>query len=468
MTPENNQSVRGYLEEFERRTRGATGPLTEVRRSAIAELESCGFPTVRDEDWKFTNLTSAVSGGFSLATGTVGGVGIESWVDRIAGQEDGTLLVFAAGRWAGEYSREPVLPGEAYAGSLAALLERDPDRALGHFGCALDARAHGFVALNTALFEDGAAIVVPEGVRIEAPVHLLFVGPPAGRPCTYLPRNLIVLEEGAAATVIEHYVGEEQAGYFTDAATEIHLGCGAQLEHIKIQDEATAGYHVNRIEVRQERESRLTARTLSLGAKLSRSETHVHLAGSGAECELTGLALGTGGRHVDHFTAIDHAASCTRSTQVYKGVCSGHSRAVFTGKVLVREGTEKVSAEQTNKNLLLSAHALVETRPQLEIYADDVQCSHGATVGQLDQDMLFYIRQRGIDEGDARALLTYAFASDIVDDLPAGRLREAVAAQVRRCIDADGDSGSQENAGDKRGSGVAGSHAGNRPAGGSQ
>ncbi len=468
MTPGNDQAVRGYLDEFERRKRDAVGPLAEARRSAIAELESRGFPSVRDEDWKFTNLASALSGEFSRTSEAASGVGLDSWVERIAGEGNGPLLVFAAGRWVEECSREPVLPGDAYVGSLAALLAKDPQRALAHFGRALDVSAHGFVALNGALFEDGAAIVIPEGVQVEPPIHLLFVGPAAGRPCTYLPRNLIVLADGAAATVIEHYVGEEQAAYFTDAATEVHLGCGAQLDHVKIQDEASAGYHVHRVEARQERESRLTSRTVSLGAKLSRSETQVHLAGIGAECELTGLALGTGGRHVDHFTSIDHAASRTRSTQVYKGICSGRSRAVFTGKVLVREGTEKVSAQQTNKNLLLSEHALVETQPQLEIYADDVQCSHGATVGRLDQDMLFYLRQRGIDESDARALLTYAFASDVVDELPAGRLREAVAAQVQRCIDADGGSGSTDNAGEAGGSGATVGRGGDRPKGGAQ
>ncbi len=450
MALQSDQVVRGYLEEFERRASGEAGPVAEIRRAAASALERGGFPTVRDEDWKFTNVAPILRGGFAP---TVGAEPESTWLEPIVAEHalggDGPLLVFASGRFVADRSRTGDLAG-GYVGSLASLLAEQPDLVAAHFGRALDAGAHGFAALNAALFEDGAAVVVPKGTKVEAPVEVLIVGAPADRPGACLPRNLIVLEEGASAVVVEHYVGDRRASYFTDAATEVRLGAGAELELVKIQDEAPAAYHVHRVEARQDRQSRLRAHTLSLGAALSRSELEVHLSGPEAECDLAGLALASGRRHVDHFTSIDHGASHTRSTQLYKGVCSGASRAVFTGKVLVREGTEKVSAEQTNRNLLLSEHALVETRPQLEIYADDVRCSHGATVGRLDQDMVFYLRQRGIDEAEARKLLTYAFASGAVDSLPAGRLREAVATRLHERLDAGGELGD-----DRRGEGGA-------------
>jgi Fe-S cluster assembly protein SufD len=295
---------------------------------------------------------------------------------------------------------------------------------------------HGFAALNTALAGDGAVVRLARGAAAEHPVHLLFYATARKQPTLAQPRNLIVADDGSSATVVEHYAGEPGATYLRNAATEIALGRDAALVHVKVQAESESGYHVHRIQAYQNAGSSFTSHAIALGGALSRTEIATTLDGEGAGCALLGLYVVQGSQHVDHHTTIDHAKPRTTSRELYKGILDESSRGVFTGKVLVRKDAQQISAEQTNRNLLLADGAQVETRPQLEIYADDVKCTHGAAVGRLDEDALFYMRQRGIDPAQARSLLTYGFASEVLAELGIDDLREAleqtVLARVRR------------------------------------
>jgi Fe-S cluster assembly protein SufD len=243
-----------------------------------------------------------------------------------------------------------------------------------------------------------------------------------------------VAEEGASARIVEHWIGEPDARYLANGVTEIVLGRDSSLEHVKLQRESGEAFHVQRIQVRQERGSSLRSHAIALGAAVSRTEITTVLAGEGAECSLYGLYVMDGRRHVDHHTTIDHSVPRTTSREVYKGILDDRSRGVFTGKVFVRKDAQQTSAEQTNRNLLLAEGAVVETRPQLEIYADDVKCTHGAAVGRLDEDALFYMRQRGIDLAQARTLLTYAFASEVLESLGVRKLCRDVERDVLRRI----------------------------------
>ncbi len=433
MVAASEQAIRHYLSEFERRSPrlplAGDGRLGTLRRAAIARLSEIGFPSVRDDEWKFTNVAPLLRSPF------VAGAGAGDWerarmqaeIASLGLDEASPLLVFAAGRFVADLSRVEHLPAGLWAGSLGELCAgKDPRRqaAVERLGRGLEGAAHGFAALNAALFEDGAAIVVDAGAEIRRPIHLLFHGAPRGADAACLPRTLIVAGERSSASVVEHSRGDAGAVYLTDAATDIEVGRGARLGYTKVQAEPESAYHLHRLEASIGQGGALDCRAFSFGGALARSEVHVTLADEGAECRLAGLALAFGEQHADFFTSVDHAASRSTSHQLYKEVCGDRARGVFTGKVLVRDGTQGVSADQTNRNLLLSAQALVETRPELEIYADDVRCSHGATVGQLDSEMLFYMRQRGIDEAEARVLLTYGFANEVLASLDAGPLRD--------------------------------------------
>ncbi|MEK7341221.1 MAG: Fe-S cluster assembly protein SufD, partial [Candidatus Binatota bacterium] len=275
-------------------------------------------------------------------------------------------------------------------------------------------REHAFVALNTALMRDGAFVYVPAGEMVKEPIQLLFISV-AGKEATVShPRNLIVIGRGGQATVVESYCGVEEEIYFTNAVTEIVVGENGVGEHYKVQREGGKAFHIATLQARLERNSNFSSHSISLGGALVRNEVNAVLDGEGGECTLNGLYMVSGGQHVDNHTRIDHVKAHCNSRELYKGVLDGKSRGVFSGKIYVHEGAEKTDAKQTNNNLLLSQEALIDTKPQLEIYNNDVKCAHGSTIGQLDQDAIFYLRSRGISREDARNLLTYAFASDVI------------------------------------------------------
>jgi len=393
--------------------------LESGRQAALECFRAGGFPTQRQEEWKYTDIRPIAGRKFRRAGAPAGTAANALAAAHRLGA--GAELVFVdAMHVAGP---APSIPG-ARIQPLSAALGGRPDLVQPYLGRHADIRRNGFVALNTALLGDGAVVNIEDGASVEAPIHLLFAA--AGGATAAYPRNLIVLGRNARATVIENYAGPDGAEYLTNAVTEIVLGSGAVLEHYRLQQEGSQGFHVGGTIVRQERDSRLVSHTLSLGAALSRCDLDVRLAGEGATAVLNGLYVCSGRQHVDHHLRVDHLAPRTTSEQLYRGVLDGRSRAVFNGKVVVHRGAVKTDARQSNANLLLTDEAEVDTKPELEIYADDVKCSHGATVGRLDGDMLFYLRSRAIPEAVARSLLIYAFAEDLIRRIGVKPIRERV------------------------------------------
>jgi Fe-S cluster assembly protein SufD len=283
---------------------------------------------------------------------------------------------------------------------------------------------HSFVALNTAFIEDGAFVSIPSGKIVEEPIHLFFVSTAAGEATVSHPRNLILVGNDSQVTIVESYVGLNHGVTWTNAVTEIVVGESAVVEHYKLQWEREEAFHTATLQVHESRSSNFTSHSVALGGSLVRNEVNVALDGEGGECTLNGLYLATGRQHVDNHTRIDHVKPHCTSRELYKGVLEGKARGVFNGKIYVHKAAQKTDARQTNKNLLLSADASVDTKPQLEIYNNDVKCTHGSTIGQLDEDALFYLRARGIGLETARSLLTYGFISDIVGRIKLASIRD--------------------------------------------
>jgi Fe-S cluster assembly protein SufD len=421
-----------YLAQFaEVEGRLAGGPVAALRREALARFAELGFPTLKHEDWKYTNVAPIAEKAFAF-----GGAGPSAWRP---GALSGTRLVFLEGRFAPELSHLGTLPRGVRVQSLRDALEAGivPMDLLAGIAT-LDGEP--FVALNTAFLDDGAFVHLSPGAVLKEPLHLLFATPRGG--VVSHPRCLVVAETESQAVVVESHLGPEGAAYFANALTEISLAPGAAVEHIQIQRQAEGAFHVGRVQVRQERSSRFRSHAVSLGAGLARTDIATVFAGEGGECSLNGLYVASGHQHVDTHTSIDHLSPRCTSRESYKGVLGGHARGVFNGKVIVRPDAQKSDTVQTNKNLLLSEDAVVDTKPQLEIFADDVKATHGAAVGQLEEDAVFYLRSRGIPLAEARRLLTYAFASEIVERIEVLPVREAVAGWVSEklgaCADGEG------------------------------
>jgi Fe-S cluster assembly protein SufD len=428
----------GYLAAFDRAAKTREPHwLGDARRAAIRRFEEIGFPGPKNEDWKYTGVTPLVTAPFHTALGKKPAAydrrAIERRVSTLAIPAGATRLVFVDGMLDAELSRDLVGSRNLAVRSLATDLAVPDSIAATRLGRGFDVAAHGFAALNTAFAEDGAVVRVGAGHAASKPIHVVFFATGGETPKLATTRSLIVCEQDSSSTVIEHWLGEPGV-QLANGASEIVLEKGATLHHVKIQDEAATAYHVARIEADLAERSVFDSCVVTMGAALSRTEIAVRLSGPHAECRLNGLYVVDGERHADHHTVIDHESPETKSAESYKGVLDESSRGVFTGRVVVRRDSQKVEARQTNRNLLLSEGAVVETRPQLEIYADDVQCSHGATVGRLDENAMFYLRQRGLDRGAARGLLTWAFASEVLTTLPDEKLRAEVAETLRHRI----------------------------------
>ncbi|HEX4803923.1 MAG TPA: Fe-S cluster assembly protein SufD [Myxococcaceae bacterium] len=405
------QSVRQRLENF------GSGPLRRLRRSAIERLADVGFPNSKTEEWKFTPLAALLAQPFEPA---VLHPGDTEALQRILAGFDGVRLVFVDGRFEASASDLGGLSGGVIATNLARCFE-DGEGLISHLGQHALFKTSSFTALNTALMEDGAVLYVPSEIVLEEPIQLIFVAS-APRAISN-PRILIVVGAGASATVVESYLGGCPEPYFTNVVTEAVLERGARLEHLRLQQEADQGFHVGLLQVSQGQGSRLSSHAFSLGGSLARTEIRTVLAEEGSSCALNGLYMGRASQHQDNFTSIDHAATHCTSRELYKGVLDEKSSGVFSGRIRVHPDAQKTDASQTNKNLLLSEDAVVDTKPQLEIFADDVKCTHGAAVGQLDDDAIFYLRSRGMAKEDARRLLTYAFARELVELVPPSVLK---------------------------------------------
>jgi Fe-S cluster assembly protein SufD len=403
---------------------GGAGPswLASLRGKAIELYTSLGFPTTKLEEWRFTNVQPISGARFAPAPAAPQAFTVAD-IERIAfGGADVVRFVFVNGRPVPALSRLDGLPAGVTVLPLSEALKSHADLVEAHLGRHARWENHAFGALNTALFEDGAFIHVAKGVVFEAPIHVVFATAPGGEPVMTHPRNLIVADGSAEVRVVESYMGR-RGTYLTNVVTEIVAAENAKVDHYRLQREAIDAYHVALTDMHAAANAAASNQIVSFGAAITRNDTGVVLGGPGADATLNGLTVIDGSQLVDNHTSIDHAMPHCTSHELYKAVLDGTAKSVFNGRILVRKDAQKTDSKQTNKNMLLSDTALVNTNPQLEIYADDVKCTHGATIGQLDESMVFYLRSRGIAEQAARHILTYAFANDVVERLKIEALR---------------------------------------------
>ena len=398
--------------------------LTGLRREGFRRFEKAGFPTTRQEEWRFTNVKRIAETEFALAE--IPPPLSRETISPFVLDEDYLRLVFLNGHYVGDLSATSATPHGAVVGSLSAALADHPALIEDHLGQLASDDNACFAALNSAFIRDGAFVHVPRGVVVERPIHLLFISTDNSSPTASHPRNLIIAQRDTQATIIESYVGLNDGVYLTNAVTEVSVAENAVVDHCKLQQESADGYHVATTQVRQQRASRFSSHYFSLGGQLVRNEVDVTLDDEGCECTLNGLYIAAGDQLMDNRTRIDHAKPHCNSHELYKGILDERAKGVFNGKIYVHPDAQKTDAKQSNRVLLLSDDAVIDTKPQLEIYADDVKCTHGATVGQIDEAALYYLRSRGIFEDLARSLLVYAFANEIASGLELEAVREHV------------------------------------------
>jgi len=431
------QQLENYLEsfsEFEKLAAGHALPwLRELRRDAFARFCEVGFPTTHDEDWRFTNVSAIAQTPFRLArNGRARPSQQELEPYRVAGVA--CQLVFVNGRFAPELSLPGKLPDGVEVSGLAGEISNNPRAIELHLGRYLDIRRDAFCALNTAFVEDGAYVHIPRGTLVEEPICLLFVSVGDDAPSMSHPRNLIVAEEDSQATIVEDYVSLDGGAAFCNTVTELVAGDHTVLSHYMIEREHEEAFNISTLRIQQGRSANVVSHSVLLGGALVRNNVHPVLAGEGGECLINGLFIGNGHQHLDNYMLVEHASPRCGSRQFYNGILDGHAHGVFHGRIIVHKDAQKTDAKQTNRNLLLSDDAQIDTKPQLEIYADDVKCTHGATIGQIEGDALFYLRSRGIDEVSARKLLLFAFASECLDRMKQGPVRKHVEGLINRCL----------------------------------
>ncbi|MGQ0645936.1 MAG: Fe-S cluster assembly protein SufD, partial [Gemmatimonadaceae bacterium] len=404
--------------------------LRVLRESAMHQFEANGFPTTKNEDWHFTNPAPITEAAFEPMKAAIGTLTAADVAPFTIGHPEWPTLVFVNGRYAPHLSRVDLLPAGVQVMNLTSALHEEPTLLEGHLGrlARFDQQAFAFTALNTALLKDGAFLHVSRNTTVETPIHLLFLSDAGAEGGVSYPRNLVVVERHASVTVIEQYASTGDARYFTNAVTEASIGDDATLRHYRLQQEGQKAFHTGHVETVQSRGSHYVSFSFATGAALSRTNIYTKLAGDGCGSTLNGLYMINGEQTCDHQTSIEHAEPNCYSRELYKGVLDGSSHGVFNGKVYVHPIAQKTDGKQTNKTLLLSDRARIDTKPQLEIFADDVKCTHGATVGQLDDRMAFYMKSRGVSGETARKLLTYAFAADVLETIELEALREALEA----------------------------------------
>ncbi len=398
--------------------------MTRLREGAFERFEKLGFPTTDEEDWKYTNVAPLARRTFRPFADpeTTDVTPLHPALYREAVR---SRLVFVNGAYRPELSKTELHEG-VFVGDLRDALGGEHELLLRrHLAGSAEYETDAFRALNTAFMDGGALVHIPKGVRVENPIHLLFLSAPSGEGAASFPRVVVVAERESEATVIESYESSAEAPtYMTNAVVQVVVGDGARLTHYKVQDEGANAFHFASTRAELGRDGFYDLTTITLGAQLSRHGIEVLLDNEGAECAVDGLYLVGTGQHADTHSLIDHRKAHCTSRQNYKGILDGKSRAVFNGRVFVHKDAQRTDAVQSNKNLLLSSEARVDTKPQLEIFADDVKCAHGATVGQLEEEELFYLISRGLHEGLARNLLTYGFAEEIVEKIGVESIRE--------------------------------------------
>ncbi len=420
---QNVETYLGSFTEFQKRAPGAKLTwLRTLREAAFARFCETGFPTIHDEDWRFTNVSAIARTPFFLPSGRkqLSEGDLQLW------SMEGTAarLVFVDGQFAPELSDTGSLPAGVSVSGLAEQIAKNPQDVESHLGRYLDTGRDPFSALNTAFLNDGAYFHVRRGTVVEGPIHLLFVSTASDVATMTHPRNLLIVENEAQATVVEEYVSLGGGTVLSNSVTELVAGENATVSHYMIEREHKQAFNISTLRIQQDRSANVASHSLLIGGGLVRNNVHPVLAGEGGECLINGLFIGEGRQHLDNYMHVEHASPHCSSRQFYNGILDEQAHGVFHGRIVVHKDAQKTDAKQTNRNLLLSDDAQIDTKPQLEIYADDVKCTHGATIGQIEENALFYLQSRGIDEASARKLLLLAFASECVERMKEGPARK--------------------------------------------
>jgi Fe-S cluster assembly protein SufD len=427
------ERVRNYLDAFSAfrtRTEGQPAWLRALRERGFVRFCEAGFPTTKDEDWRFTNVNAIAQTSFELTHSAREGVSSATLEPfRIPGAA--CQLVFINGRFAPDLSDFGSLPTGVHVGALAQAAADGSQALETHLGRYINLESDAFCALNTAFIEDGAYVYLPRRTVVEAPICMLFISAPGDGPQMTHPRNLIVAEDETEANVVEDYISLGKGVFFSNVVTELVAGEDAVISHHLIEREDRQAFNISTLRMQLARSGSVSSHSVLLGAELVRNNVHPVLAGEGSECLINGLFMGTDSQHMDNYMLVEHASPHCSSRQFYNGILDGHSHGVFHGRIIVHKDAQKTDAKQTNRNLLLSDDAQIDTKPQLEIYADDVKCTHGATIGQVEENALFYMRSRGIDEGSARRLLLLAFANECLDRMKCRQVRDYVEGVVQ-------------------------------------
>jgi Fe-S cluster assembly protein SufD len=405
----------------------------ELREAGMARFASLGFPSVKQEEWRFTNVAPIAATPFTLPHAPRSGAPSAKEIRGLEVCEAGRhLLVFVNGRYSGALSSVMGLPDGVTAGSLAQAMRTHPDLVRAHLGRHATGEGRAFASLNAAFLHDGGFVHVPAGVHMSEPVQFLYLTVPGAEPTVSHPRSLVVADRGARCAVVESYACHGDGTYLTNAVTEIVAGDGARVDCYRIQRESLDAYHVGTTATWQGRDSTINVHPVSFGAALARHDIDVVLDGENGLALLNGLYLLGGRQHADHHTTIDHAKPHCESHEYFNGVLDESSRGIFTGRIIVRPGAQRTDSKQTNNNLVLSEEARADSQPQLEIYADDVKCTHGATLGPIDEKAMFYLTSRGIPATAARSLLTYGFGAEIIERMEIAPLQAQLDRWIRQ------------------------------------
>ncbi|MBD3225255.1 MAG: Fe-S cluster assembly protein SufD [Caldithrix sp.] len=427
------------FEKFEQQVNGQNNaPVHQMRKDAISAFKDMGFPGPKDEEWRFTNLKPMLQKDFKPVLQSVSHpLSIED-VDQF-GMDDleGARLVFVDGFFAPDLSSESEIETGVQVTTMGSLLESNNYEVIEKMARVAHHREEVFTALNSAFLNDGLVIHVKDGVSGEKPIHVVFVSTKKDQHQVTFPRMYVYAGKNSSLKLIEHYVGMEEAVYFTNTVSEIWLEVNATVDHYKIQNDTQDSYHIGNAYVYQEKDTNFNSHSLSFGAALSRNNIYARLDGENSTTLLNGLYMGHRKQHADNHLIVDHSAPHCNSHQIYRGILADKSHGVFSGKILVRQDAQKTDADQANDALLLSKDAQINSKPQLEIYADDVRCTHGATIGELHDDAIFYLMSRGIGKQQAHNILTYAFARNVIDDIKLSRVKTFVEDMLDKRLEQD-------------------------------
>ena len=412
------------FDEFEKSLNGdRTSEFHKLRKSAISNFQGLSFPTQKDEEWKYTNISSLLKHNF-LPVKSKEIVSSEIINKFLFDKLEHSLLVFVNGIYSPELSRITDLPKGVEVGSIAEAIKNNNPLIKKHLGNYSKDENYFFTTLSSAFIKDGAFVYVPNGKVVEDPIHIIFYTKSTDSKIFTQPRNLFIAGKNSQVSIIEHYVSDEENIYLTNTVTEIFADENAIVDHIKLQEESKKAFHIARMDVDQERSSNFSSHLISCGAEISRNDFNTRFNAEGSESMLNGLFMINDEQLFDAHTMIDHAKPHCNSHEHYKGILQDKSKGVFNGKVMVRQDAQKTNAFQQNNTILLSDDAVMNTKPQLEIFADDVKCSHGATIGKLNDEAKFYLKSRGIGEEAATAMLIHAFASDVITSIKIPALRD--------------------------------------------